>query len=189
MRLQPLSLQHRSCSTLNRRRIYASNESITAIAAACFAQQFSLTCNAQSPPPPTSPPQAVTCAVIVEKSCSEIFGDYPDPNGYCEGQACASADYCTTGEAMVVYYSRGLTLQEWTTLKHKKTLGAPEPGGPGRLWTSTSDSSPCLYQFVCLYECHFVFGIGNRCKVNFQTRIGPNIADQDLGPCVAPPLE
>jgi len=141
-------------------------------------QQFSPSCSAQGEP------LGSTCALIVLKSCSEIWGDFPDPNGYCEDQPCASEDYCTDGEAMVVYYARGLTEAEWTSLKYKKTVIAPEPGGAGRDYSIYPDSDPCLYRSVCEYECEFLPGEGNRCSQRFLTRLG--LEYHDDGPCVIP---
>lgn len=121
----------------------------------------------------------LVCAVVVEKTCEDMHGSYPDPNTDCGAVTCATDDYCTTGEVLVVYRSHGVTPEEWNTFKFETLVGASFPAG--RLYSQNSDF--CEYQDVCEYECIFVVGKGNRCKLFFRTELRFAVKNHDVGPC------
>lgn len=125
------------------------------------------------------------CCVIEQKSCAEMFGAFPSPNKHCIEVNCFSEDYCTNGEALVLYPTHGVTETEWTTFKYD--IVKPSDETLGRKYTL--GSSFCYYQTVCMYECAFRPGVagGFKCQPMYISAVIFFTAGNDQGPC-PPPL-
>jgi len=94
-------------------------------------------------------PEPITCAVIVEKSCADLFGPFQQEYS-CVDTPCENEDYCTTGEALGERSNIDNNENSWSTLKFEAFGG--DPGATGQLYRM-GFAQRCAYVGHCGYSC------------------------------------
>jgi len=126
--------------------------------------------------------EAVTCAEIVQKSCSDYWGDFPTPAIplTCFGASCATLDFCTTGENLVIV--NPLTVMDEVGWNKKRDT--PISSDVGK-WTSF-DVRICSLRTICGYECIVHPVLGRRCQDLFENDLTMAKVKNQYEPCETP---